>query len=79
MDLCFHAPGITLWNTDLTFHQAQRYLAIVHVLANGSFANLAVRQLNLNPFPHPVGSVALLPRCLPVRSQDRVDELYRRL
>ena len=79
IDLRFHAPGIALWNTSLTFHEAQHNLAIVHILANGSLTDPAIRQLHLNPFPHPVGSVPLFPRCFPVRSQDRVDELHRRL
>ena len=35
IDLCFHAPGIALWNTSLTFQEAQHNLAIVHILANG--------------------------------------------
>jgi len=51
----------------------------VHILANGSFTDPALRQLNLNPFPHPVGGVPLFPRRLPVGSENRIDEVYRRL
>ena len=42
INLRFHAPGVTLWNTRFSHQQAQRNFACVHVFADRPFRYFAV-------------------------------------
>ena len=78
VNLRFHAPGVALRNAGFMDRQPQRDLSTMHVLADRAFADLAVRQLVLNPLLDAMGRVPLLARRLAVGLQHRIHKIHRR-
>src|SRR5437899_12795764 len=79
IDLRFHAPRIALRHAGLAHQHSQRNLALVHVLPNRSFSNLAIRQLVLNPLPDAMGRMPLLARRFSIGFKHSVHEVDRSL
>src|SRR5450631_920974 len=76
--LSFHSPRIALRHAGFAHQHSQRDFAMVHILPNRSFANLAIRQLLPNPLPDAMGRVPLLARRPAVGFQHPIHELDRR-
>ena len=70
--LGLYAPLITLRHERFVNQQAQKRSFGTNIQLDGSLTHLAVGELDTYPLPHPMGRVALLARCLPVRFQNPV-------
>jgi hypothetical protein len=79
VDLGFAAPRVALRHERLPPCQAQRRLPLLDVPSHRRLGDLVPRSLLPEPHVDPMRRVPLFPRRLPVRLQDRVDEVDHRL
>src|SRR6266542_3210320 len=74
IDLCFNAPVVALRHKGLATGQSQRLFAALHILPHRAASRRASWHLCTNTLPDSLCCVALLPRSLAIRFQNRIDE-----
>src|SRR6266498_5163778 len=75
IDLCFNAPVVALRHKGLATGQSRRLFAALHILPHRAASRRASWHLCTNTLPDSLCCVALLPRSLAIRFQNRIDEL----
>ena len=78
IDLHLNTPVIALRNKDHVLGHAQLTLAPLSILPQRSLSRCAARNLDMDPIEDPSCCVPLLPQCLAVRLQHRIDQRRRR-
>src|ERR1022692_138904 len=76
--LRFATPYVGLRNERLAVDQRQLDLPFANVASNRRLGHFHLRHLRSDPAPDPMRGVPLLPWCLLVRFQNRIDEGHRR-